>query len=280
MRERQEKIIAQIERIKPEMANRMRACGQYVMAIECLGCETKHFAGFMRCKVRYCLPCAKVRAMLWVSRILKFIEDNQDEYEYHMVNLTIRSMDDLAIMYDTMQGYWRKLVHVHGKSNVHSKVFRARFLGGIKSVEVKKGKKGWHVHIHSLVCTVKGEYKKDYEWLQRAWYDITNGNGSVYVKKIKGSIKDVVEVTKYIVKPGIYSDEEMLEIITYLVGRQQVSTFGVMRGMGRAVEADMESVEDKKLAQFICAKCGCTEGQLKKIEAEIAKQLILYDPVR
>lgn len=276
-KERQEVITEQIARIRPDIADRIRACGQYIIAIVCSACDTKHFAGFTRCKSRWCLACAKVRAMLWVARILQFISNNSDKYDYYMLNLTIRSMDDLGDMINAIKHYWRVLTHSNGKC---TKKFRERFKGGIRSIEIKRGKNGWHVHIHALLCTIQGEYKKDYEWLSEAWKQVTDGNGSIYIKKIRGSIKDIVEVVKYMVKPSKYNDDDMRELIQSLHNVRQVSTFGVMYGMDSKVEEDMERVEEKKLAQFICARCGCTEGQLKKIEAEIAKQLILYDPVR
>lgn len=277
MRERQNLITEQIARIRPDIAERIRACGQFIMAIVCNSCDTKHFGGYTRCKSRWCLACAKVRAMIWVARILGFMCKYEGKYEYHMLNLTMRSMNDLGIMLGTIKRYWRTLVNKNGK---HSVMFRRRFVGGVRSIEVKRGKQGWHVHIHALVCTHKGEYQKDYKWLYEAWKYITKGDGSVYIKKIKGSIKDIVEVTKYIVKPGKYSDDDMRDMIECMVNMRQVSTFGVMYGMDKEVEEDMENVEEKKLAQFICAKCGCTEGQIRKIEIEIAKQIILYDPAR
>lgn len=262
-----------------DLARKLSECGYFVNIIRCLRCDTSHFAGFNRCKNRFCLNCQHVRSMLYTGRVYQRMKENEGLYDYSFLTLTLRDQDNLREMIKKLGDFWRQLYHVRKE---YCKKFKERIEGFIKSLEVKKGEnsKKWHCHYHILVAQSKlREFEKDFYWLRDAWKDITKGEGSVFIRQCKGDLFDIaLEIVKYIFKPACYSIEEYEELIRSLSGVRQISTGGIFRGLNKVVEEDMNKVEEKTLDNFICQKCGFNQGQLETIKFELLKDIILYDP--
>jgi len=181
-------------------------------------------------------------------------------------------------------------------------------------VKIGKGSGQWHPHYHCLVMQPADGYVKDYDWLSKDWHDIVghNGrdvvrkdgtpdkdwNGNVFIKKVDnrkkkdgktGLLKAICETLKYILKAdeAIFGkpDEPMEDLTLFseahrvLKGKRQTSTWGLLYGLAKEVEADMKEENDKKVKDFICQRCGCTEGTLMQILYETLSKdgTILYD---
>lgn len=256
-------------------------CGNYVNVIECKSCETRHFAGFSRCKIRWCLNCMRIKRLCWIKRIMEIVDEGK--YNYHALTLTHKDMEELNKMLRVLGWCWRQLVH---ERKEYRKRFKSRFKGGVRSLEVKKGKGSglWHLHYHLLLVTGK-EFQKDYDWMKDAWKDVTSGNGSVEIHKVKekdgmGIVKAVAETIKYIIKPenSLFQDENaFIEAYWGLKNVRQVNTFGIMRGIAKEVEKEVDKWEERKLIEFICQKCGCREGELLTLMKDIIEREVLYD---
>lgn len=282
MRQYQQQVISAFERLGLQhVVSKLKECGTFINIIECVKCLTKHFAGFNRCKSRWCLPCQAVRAKSWVARIAEKIFElvSNDDYKLCFLTFTLRNRENLRCMICEMERYWRELVH---ECKEYRKKFKERFVGGVRSLEVKRGEGSglWHVHFHCLV--VVREYEKDSSWLIPAWKEITKGEGSVDVRGVKVNTgEDIVsvacEVAKYIVKPGKFDVDDLAELYNALVGKRQINTWGLFRGLGKVVERDMDKVEEKKLEQFICSMCGSHEGILRTINYKLLDDEVLWD---
>lgn len=258
------------------LAERLSTCGMFVNTIRCLRCESRHFAGFLRCGSRICLPCARVRGLLMFARVMQRIKDLDVEGNVYLyfLTLTLRNMANLKEMIGIIYGFWRALTHERKELRM---LWKQRFIGYVRSMEIKRGKNSrlWHVHFHVLL--VAREYGRDFEWICKAWKDITGDNGSVWIEGVDKTEKAVLEVCKYLVKPGNMDAEDWRHILESITGVRQVSTGGVFRGLASQVEEDMKTVEEEKLAQFVCAICGYDEGKLESIEKELTKDLVLFD---
>lgn len=311
----EEEVIPAFRSIEYWGIGRLERCGEVVRVLECRDCGTRHFAGFSRCKDRWCLPCSRVKALIWIKRTLDIMDKLGPSYDYHMITFTVQDKDDLAERISFLYQSWRRLVH--GRATRER--FHSRFVGGQRSLEVKLGANSgkWHVHYHCLAATRApavgvgsaaprvrnsfspedgGEfgadhsptggtgYQKDFDWLMPAWKKATDGQGSVEIHKVKerglGRIAAIVEVLKYISKPGssILKDRDRLqEMVRVLRHVRQVNAWGCFRGMVGQVERDLDRWEEKKLAEFICQRCGCTEGELYSVlEAGLVNE-VLYD---
>jgi hypothetical protein len=264
---------------------RVRGCGNTVYSATCTNCGTKHFSGFWRCKSRWCLNCSHVKQLIWIARIKERVEQLSENYYVCMLNLTIRDGSDITERLKVLERAWRCFQHDDLESR---KMFKKRFLGGVRSLEVKRGKNSgmWHPHYHCLLIIPKGDFQKDYDWVKASWKKVTDDQGSVFFSpKRQGQsvIKAICEVLKYIVKPekSVYEDAEFEKLYWVLKGRRQTNTWGLLRGLAKLVETDSETITEKKLEQFICSKCGCTVAELEMMLFKDAKNDLLYDvPVR
>jgi len=258
----------------------LRRCGEYVNIIQCVSCKANHFAGYIRCKSRWCIPCNHVRALMWVARLFPIFKEWLDGGKrVCMLNLTVKNGESLKEVLSVLLASWRELYH----GTKTREKWKERFKGGIRSLEVKRGKNSglWHPHLHCLV--LQDTWEKDFYWLRDRWKELIRAKGyegSVWIVEVKnnrlGVIKAILETLKYIVKPeqSIYEDrEDLKEVFLSLTGVRQVSTWGVLRGVSGKVEKDIDKIEQKKLAEFVCRKCGCTEGELKQVLHEVVGDL-------
>ena len=275
-------VIPAFERNKIK-ADALKECGKIINTIICKNCSTKHFAGFRRCKNRFCVNCNYVRSLAWVARLIPFMKEwiNQGNY-IQMLVLTIKDGEDLKERVKFLETSWRTLYH--DNKNMRDK-WKREFAGGLRSLEIVVGKNSnkWHPHMHLLL--LKDHYNKDYEWIKSNWKSITNNNGSIYIKSIQNDnlLKGVVECVKYIMKPErkIFNDDKrFLEMWETVKGKRQINTWGCLRGIKtKVIEDDIENIEVKKLEAFICSQCGCTKGQLRAYLYDKIKNDNLFDIV-
>ena len=263
-------------------AERLNDCGKFINAIECTDCKAKHFIGFRRCKNRFCTKCAYVRSLSWLAVLMPILNKWIEQGNYlQLLTLTVRDGPYLEERLKFINGAWRTF---YSGSSIR-KHWKETFPGGLRSLEVKIGKGSgiWHPHIHCLV--MKDFYSLDYPWLKDRWKQLTGDSGSVHIKGLntKNLLKSAAEVVKYIIKPeqSIYSDDLKFNQLYYnLKGRRQISTWGLLRGIREVdLEEALETQDEKKLEQFVCSQCGCTEGELKAFLFDEIKQEQLFNVI-
>lgn len=281
----------------------MDSCGEYITAIKCDSCHTKHFSGFYRCKVRWCIPCSRLKVLAWLARLVPVVLGWISEGgRVAMLNFTVK---DTAVLSDGVRLLEESFRRVYNQDSRIRQRWKDRFPGGVRSLEIKIGKGSglWHPHLHCLV--LQSSLGRDFEWLRDAWelatwtasgrdyrefIDLSREEkdvvklGSVWIKPVskRGLIKSVVETLKYIIKPsdGLFcstGDALLLEAWEVLKGKRQINTWGVLRGLAKDVEEDIENLDEKKLADFICRVCGCTKGELVRLVYEDVKETWLFD---
>jgi len=268
-------------------ADAIGTCGSFVYSIDCNSCNTKHFAGFRSCTNRYCIPCNYKKSLVWLSKLYPVIEKWLDEGNTcSLLNFTVRDGQNLTERLDFLYNSFRNL---YNNDKYTRKLWKDRFPGGIRSLEVKLGKnsKEWHPHYHCLVLQYKSDiFIKDIEWLIPEWHNkvgypiLEDGepkkdssgnidyNGSVWIKSVskKNLTKSILETIKYILKfeKTIFSnDETFLEVFESMRGKRQVNTWGLLRGLSKEVDDEFESWEERQLENFVCKVCGCKEGELR-----------------
>lgn len=260
----------------------VESCGHFIYCVECKSCSCKHFSGYSRCKSRHCIPCSRTKSIIWLARIMPVLKKWMDDGNYiSMLNFSIRDSADLDGNIKKLYQTWRNFNHDHDTR----KIFKDRLKGGLRSLEVKIGANSglWHPHLHCMVMQPGGEYEKDYYWIKSKWESLTGDDTSVWIKKVSSSedlLKSVCETLKYIIKPDVrvYDDAELYkQLILTLRGVRQVNTWGLLRGLTKDDVADYEAESDKKLADFVCRLCGCSEGTLQKYLFNTIKDEVLYD---
>jgi len=178
-------------------------------------------------------------------------------------------MDDLVSMLDLMGEYWRSF---YNGCKVFREWFKCRFLGGIRSIEIKRGSEGWHVHCHLLLITDKS-FSRDFYILRDRWKKVTNGLGSVWIKKAR-NYKVVVEVVKYITNIEKLDIDDLEHVYYAVKGRRLINTYGILRGIDKKIESELDSCIDDDI-EFVCRVCGFSKYVLESML--FRDDLMMYD---
>jgi len=237
----------------------MSECGSLVTMAQCQDCGIRYYKGHNRCRQKFCSNCERKKSMIWSARIMERLKDEK-KYNYYLLTLTIRDMADLGKMIKRLECAWR--CFVHEDKNLR-KLFKERFCGGVRSLEVKKGSGSglWHCHYHVFLISKRSG--RDIEWIKEAWNRITDGDGQqVDIRVIrKNKILDgLVETLKYITKfeDMQLSDLDLFDMVFELKGKRRINSFGILYGLGKQVDEDLDNVDKKEkvLTDFICELCG------------------------
>ena len=288
----------------PLVATDVRECGKYIKSIKCQNCGAKHFTGAFHCKSKYCAICNKAKSMLWLARTFIFAKHWLDSGNYVVLaNYTLRDREYLQDGLSTISGAWRYFTNTN---RISRKEFKSRFVGGLRTLEVKIGKNSgiWHPHYHTLVFKRK-KTSDDKTILLPLWqqaveavgggkFGTENQEGYIYIKSFGAYIngehkKDlsyeqqlmaaIMEQTKYITKFDYASlnSARLREAYNALKGTRQISTWGVFRKIQLQVEHDIKEMDHDKITDFVCQVCGCTEGQLEKLYKDVYLDHPIFD---
>lgn len=264
-----------------QLANEIQGCGVSVRVLVCERCGTKHFGGFFRCKRRWCILCSWYKAAMEFARLVPVIEQMMSEgYYFSFMTFTVKSIFDLARQRQVVEDSFRRLYQV--------RQFRKRFCGYVSAVELTfSAEYGWHYHMHILLASK--EWGKDYEWISEEWKRIVNDIGSlsasVDVKGVKGGIKGLVEVLKYL----IVSDElvklpceRAVELVNVYKGLRQYRVAGEIRKrlLNDEAEACLDDLEE--IVRFVCQRCGYDRSYVEYVLFQdlVASKEVLFDVVK
>lgn len=302
----EEEVFPVFEFLSLYETERIKNCGHYIYAIQCQSCNTKHFAGFNSCDNRWCIPCSHKKVLCWIARLLPIFQNWLSQGNYlSMLNFTIKDSNDLEKNLCLLESSFREL---YNSNKIRRDLWKNRFPGGLRSLEIKLGKnsKMWHPHLHCIVMQQSTCFLKDIDWLIPEWeqitYSFSGGNldykslsrkeqikikvGSAWIKKVTAFnpndiLKAIIETVKYILKPdtNLYQNEKLFyEAYSVLKGKRQINTWGLLRNLKKEVEEDYKNLEDKALTDFICQRCDCTKGKLiSLIYNGLEEDFVLYD---
>lgn len=264
-----------------KVVNQIRECGDYSVMYECNCCHTREWKGFSRCKSKFCLCCNTVKSLSWLARTYDKFAQFLNEGKYiTMLTLTIRDRASLREALDVLNTAWR---FFYNRDRQSSKEFHWKFIGGIKSLEVKTGENSgeWHPHLHCLL--IKDRYSYDKAFIDTAWRRCVRLAGgakdegithieSIYATSENGKktfdklalMKGIVESVKYISKFDYKneSSERLRELVDSLDGVRQIDTFGCCKNIQKAVEDDSKDERIHDVVEHTCQLCGCSEATL------------------
>ncbi|MGB9856349.1 MAG: protein rep [Caldisericum exile] len=254
---RQEIINEMFKEIDEREYKKLMGCGYYVYSATCKKCGTRHFKGFNQCKSRFCIKCSRIRTLKYLVLFIKKVD--MEIYNIHHLVLTLKNYDDVSVMLKDIKKYWREFYNSDKKFREE---FKKRFLGILRSIEVKKGRdEKWHIHMHTILITNK-EYRKDYDFIKERWKKVTEGRGSVFIKKAK-DYKAVIEVVKYVTNFFKCDLKDLKEIYQCVKGERLIEVSGILRGIDK--EAEEMEIMEKEAIEFICKKCGYNEYEIEAI---------------
>ena len=173
------------------------------------------------CKSRWCSKCSLVR-----SRNARAAAETAlaSWSSARLLTLTMqRSNEPLRTCLGKLRTCWRKLRS--------SDLFKRNVRGGLYSIEVTRGAKGehWHVHIHALVTGNYIEQRK----LSALWLEITGDSMIVDIRAVHDRAAAARYVTKYVLKPTDFvrwSDAAIAEYVSTMNAVRLFTTFGCAHG--------------------------------------------------
>lgn len=255
----------------------------------------KFFAGSKACEHRFCPICAKKRALKYMSILLPAFDTYMKQgCTVHMVTFTIKNTSTFIEGLETINKAYRYMTH---DNKFYARVFDYLFLGGVKSLEIIRGKQDeetYHPHFHCLV--IKNKFTRDFDILQEIWNNSLNvvcGTtnqkiGSVYIQQVKcktnttnkQTLSDVktgiLETVKYITKVEDifdYEDKMLSDFITYSHGKRYISVFGNLKKLAKSMNESVDEKETKENIKKVCKYCGCSLSDLKTEFTDIVGQL-------
>ena len=259
-----------------KLAYSISHCADFIDYALCLDCNTLHYNGFSSCKERICPICSKKRSLLLFKRFVPVFRNLLNEgYYINGLNFTIVNTDNLAKSIEVINKAFR---YIQGGSKSIRKEFNRRFVGGLRSLEIKLGEnsKLWHPHLHCLV--VKKEYSRDFDFLSEVWNKAVKLAGgeeskttpglyglvsifSLVDKKNANTDKEksieigTLETLKYITKFDYDIDSDRIpELITSIKGVRMLNTWGILRNINLDVDSDMNK-SYREVLQSCCSVC-------------------------
>lgn len=259
-------------------------------------CHTTHFDGFESCKNRFCPVCQKMKSLILFSKLYPTVMKLFRHGCYvKMLTFTIKDTENLKDGVRLIKTAFRKFSHENKK---YRTVFNNLYIGGIKSLEVKRGanSKMWHPHYHALVVMekpvedfnainvmwnktlvniVNNSHKAIYEdRLYNDGFTLTEDNKLVLNDKLgfvhfdtlnlmslDSRIHCIYECIKYITKYSEELEEDLPELVDTLRGIRAIDSWGVLRDIEKdAEECDTLSLSSVK--EHICVNCGKKEFEI------------------
>lgn len=205
-----------------------------------------HSASFCE-KHTLCPFCAIRRGGKFIRAYMSKLESLIAVYPHlkpYMLTLTIKDGESLSERISHLQtsirSYMRKrreyLARVNSNRN-RPYVELVKALGGVFSIEVKRGKNSglWHPHVHFVIlCDQHSEI--DVRKLSEEWLNITGDSFIVDCRSFYSNTPDCVvdgflEIFKYALKFSDMSLQDNFFAYQILNGKRLVENFGILRGV-------------------------------------------------
>lgn len=212
-----------------------------------------HSASFCE-KSALCPFCAIRRAGKFIKAYMSKLESLRAVYPHlkpYMLTLTVKDGESLSErvlhLRSSIKTYMQKrreyLARVNSKRNrPHVELVKA--LGGVYSIEIKRGKNSglWHPHVHFVVlCDYLNEI--NFSKLSKEWHEITGDSFIVDCRSFYSTDPDEIidgflEIFKYALKFSDMSLEDNFYAYEILNKQRLVGNFGILRGV--EVEENLE----------------------------------------
>ncbi len=216
------------EDIQHARADELEAIGLYHEASDVRKCTTvQHYPGYpvtSACNRRLCPRCAEQRAKENAWKVARKVRKMTNPKTY-IISLRSRGLHDLPPTVNNL--------------NRNFKSFRLepRFVecieSGVRILEVKLARSGraWVPHLHAVLGVLSGA---SLQWLNSAWYELTEGYGSIVPFRMpEVRIEGLEGLSKYLSKrrdncpiPGEYSLRQLWQLHQGLKGKRIFSEWG------------------------------------------------------
>lgn len=226
-------------------------CGSWLHLREWTNSEESRLINANFCKrTLLCRACAARRAGKLTEAYLPKVEQvlkGDETLIPAMMTLTVKNGPDLEERVEHLRDSWTRMItarRLHScKPDRNPAVEFCKAEGWVKSLEITKGKDGWHPHLH-VFCLLRN-YVSHPE-LSSEWERFTGDSKIVGITKCKGGIlPGLIEVLKYSTKFAELEPADSWEIHSKLFGSRFTDNGGCLRGIksGPLEEDDISQME-------------------------------------
>jgi len=235
------------------LATKIENCGSYLAFKYYFTKDEVRLAGAKTCrKALLCPFCARGRASRYAqayhSRVGHVLSENRLLKPY-MVTVTVADGEQLSERFIHLHNSLKQLMQLRRNSFKGQKQCEAsKALGGVYSIEVKRGKNSqlWHPHAHAVwLCQDIPDSQK----LSKEWKNITGDSYIVDVREIDG-FQGLLEVFKYALKFSEMTLHDNWEAFKTLTRKRLVNSFGNLRGV-ELPETVLDAPIDDDLLPYI-----------------------------
>jgi hypothetical protein len=227
-------FIGQQEEKHHHKAEKLRSCGAWLIMRELLRTGRFKLQQGMFCHQHTLCPlCAQLRAGKLVGKYAELVQKVIGTRKLSVLTFTVKSGEDLVERLKHLQKNVGKLMSKarRARSGGRDKTEFSKFVGGVISYEVKRGKGSglWHPHGHALCLQ---EEKVDIAELRDEWHRETKDSVNVDLRLVKGDpIKAFLEVFKYAMKFGDMTLEDNWLAARCLARKKLLRSWGSLRGV-------------------------------------------------
>lgn len=243
-----------------KLATKIGNCASYLVFKRYLSVDEVRLHSANFCKKHLLCPfCAMRRGAKYLQvykERLDLILSEKPNLRAFMVTLTVKDGDDLLERFNNLRGSLKRYQEQRRNALKGQRAVEyAKALGGVMSIEVKRGKNSglWHPHVHMIwLC----EEVPNASQLSKEWLELTGDSYIVDVREFYGEsvVDGFLEVFKYALK---FSDMELSdnwEAFNLLKGKRLVDNFGLFRGVkvpDDLADDDLDDVYVLLLYKFI-----------------------------
>lgn len=220
-----------------KLAYKISNCADFLVYKNYYEKDEVRLHGAKLCKKHLLCPfCAARRATKYVQAYLEKLEiviNSNPNLKAYFVTITIKDRESLIDAYNHLRSAMRKMIKQRLNANRGQKFVEfAKALGGVYSIEFKRGKGSglWHPHAHMIwLCEIVPNAAK----LSQEWLSLTDDSYIVDVRECYGETitEAFMEVFKYALKFSDMTLEDNWHAYDVLKGRRLVDSFGCLKGV-------------------------------------------------
>lgn len=252
---------AQVNQNTGHLSALLSECGSYLVFRDYYTVGQIRLTAASFCRKHLLCPLCAIRRgakalKAYTDRLSIILTDNPTLKPF-LVTVTTKNGADLGERFDhyvrSMKRYTDQ--RREAKKGRRSDVEMSKALGGVSSIEIKRGSGSglWHVHSHAVwLC----EMTPDAVLLAQEWKDVTGDSHIVDVRPFSGNsltdyLQGFMEVFKYAVKFSSLELSDNWEAFQLLAGRRLVNSFGLFRGVDVPKDLTDELLEDLPYVEMI-----------------------------
>ena len=226
--------------VNKRLAGNLSSCASYLVFKNYYNVNEVRLYAMNSCKKHLLCPfCAMRRGAKYLQAYHEYLQiilakqPPERPLKAYMVTLTVKDGADLWERYSTLRNSLKRYQEQRRNAfKGQTTVEYAKALGGVMSIEVKRGEGSglWHPHVHMIwLC----EEEPDARQLSKEWLAITGDSYIVDVRELYGesTIDGFLEVFKYALKFSDMSLKDNWHAYETLKGKRMVESFGLFRGV-------------------------------------------------